>query len=202
MILSRIEVNEGITLIRTADVLTLKTTSGEVDGLESSEGSLSRLRLGIEAVRPFPLSNSASLLPSLALDPARQRRCRNRLGVDLGAGVLWQAPERGISGALRGHTLLVHGEEDLQEQGLSLSFSWEPNPSNRGPSLFLSHAMGATTAGGMDALLNPTTFEGLDADPSSGQRFEAELAYGFPAYSHRLTLTLTPTVVLALSPTS
>ena len=67
LILSKIEVNEGITLISTADVPTLKTTSGEVDGLESSEGSLSHLRLGIEAVRPFPLSNGASLLPSLAL---------------------------------------------------------------------------------------------------------------------------------------
>ena len=193
--------NEGITLSSTADVLTLKTTSEEVDGLESSEGSLSRLRLGIEAVRPFPLSNGASLLPSLALGIRQDSGdAESGFGVDLGAGILWQAPERGISGALRGHTLLAHGEEELQEQGLAFSFSWEPSPSNRGPSLSLSHAMGATAAGGMDALLNPTTFEGLDAAPSSGQRFEAELAYGFPAHNDRLTLT--PAVALALSPTS
>ena len=193
--------NEGITLSSTADVLTLKTTSEEVDGLESSEGSLSRLRLGIEAVRPFPLSNGASLLPSLALGIRQDSGdAETGFGLDLGAGILWQAPERGISGALKGHTLLAHGEEDLQEQGLALSFSWEPTPSKRGPSLSLSHAMGATAAGGMDALLNPTTFEGLDADPSSGQRFEAELAYGFPAHNDQLTLT--PAVALALSPTS
>ena len=193
--------NEGITLSATADVLTLKTTSEEVDGLESSEGSLSRLRLGIEAVRPFPLSNGASLLPSLALGIRQDSGdAESGFGLDLGAGILWSDPERGISSALRGHTLLAHGEEDFQEQGLALSFSWAPNPSNRGPSLSLSHAMGATTAGGMDALLNPTTFEGLDADPSSGQRFEAELAYGFPAHNNQLTLT--PAVALALSPTS
>ncbi len=37
----------------------------EVDGLESSEGSLSRLRLGLEAVRPlFPLSPCRMALPS------------------------------------------------------------------------------------------------------------------------------------------
>ena len=193
--------NEGITLSSTADVLTLKTTSEEVDGLESSEGSLSRLRLGIEAVRPFPLSNGASLLPSLALGIRQDSGdAETGFGLDLGAGILWQAPERGISGALRGHTLLAHGEEDFQEQGLALSFSWAPNPSNRGPSLSLNHAMGATAAGGMDALLNPITFEGLDADPSSGQRFEAELAYGFPAHNNQLTLT--PAVALALSPTS
>ena len=60
--------------------------------------------------------------------------------------------------------------------------------------------MGATAAGGMDALLNPTTFKGLDAATSSGQRFEAELAYGFPVHNDQLTLT--PAVALALSPTS
>ena len=161
-----------------------------MEGLESSEGSLSRLRLGIEAVRPFPLSNGASLLPSMALGIRQDSGdAESGFGVDLGAGILRQAPERVISGALRGHTLLAHGEEDFQEQGLALSFSWVPNPSNRGSSLSLSHAMGATAAGGMDALLNPTTMERLNADPSSGKRFEAELAYGFPAYSHRLTLT-------------
>ena len=53
----------------------------------------------------------------------------------------------------------------------------------------------------MDALLNPTTFEGLDAEPSNGQRFTAELAYGFPA-AHDDRITLTPAVALALSPTS
>ncbi len=180
-------------------MLTLKTTSEEVDGLESSEGSLSRLRLGIEATRPFPLSNGASLLPSLVLGIRQDSGdAESGFGLDLGAGILWQAPEQGISGALKGHTLLAHGEEDFQEQGLAVSFSWEPNPSKRGPSLSLSHTMGATAAGGIDALLNPTIMEGLDADPSSGQQFEAELAYGFPAHNDRLTLT--PAVALALSP--
>ena len=193
--------SEGITLSSTADVLTLQTTSEEVDGLESSEGSFSRLRLGIEAVRPFPLSNGASLLPSLALGIRQDSGdAESGFGMDLGAGILWQAPERGISGALKGHTLLAHGEEEFQEQGLSLSFSWEPIPSKRGPSLSLSHAMGATAAGGMDALLNPTTMETLDAAPSSGQRFEAELAYGFPTHNDRFTLT--SAVALALSSTS
>ena len=51
----------------------------------------------------------------------------------------------------------------------------------------------------MDALLHPTTMEGLmDVAPSSGQRFEAEVAYGFPAHNDRLTVT--PAVVLASPP--
>ncbi len=55
--------------------------------------------------------------------------------------ILWSDPERGISGERKGRTLLTHAEEEFQEQGLAFSFSWEP-------SLSLSHAMGATAAGG------------------------------------------------------
>ena len=193
--------SEGITLTTTADVLTLKTTSAEVDGLDSSEGSLSRRRVGLEAVRPFPLSNGASLLPSMALGIRHDSGdAEAGYGLDLGAGLLWQAPQQGISGELKGHTLLTHTEESLQEQGLALSFSWQPYPSDRGPSLSLSHAMGATAAGDMDTVLTSTTMEGLDTTPSNGQRLTAELAYGFPAHNNHITLT--PAVALALSPTS
>ena len=193
--------SEGITLTTTADVLTLKTTSAEVDGLESSEGSLSRRRVGLEAVRPFPLSNGASLLPSMALGIRHDSGdAEAGYGLDLGAAIRWQAPQQGISGELKGHTLLTHTEESLQEQGLALSFSWQPHPSNRGPSLSLSHAMGATAAGDMDTVLTSTTMEGLDTTPSNGQRLTAELAYGFPAHNDHITLT--PALALALSPIS
>ena len=193
--------SEGITLSTTADVLTLKASSAAVDGLESSEGSLSRLRLGIEATRPFPLSNGASLLPAMEMGIRQDGGdAETGFGLDLGAGILWSDPERGISGSLQGRTLLAHAQEDFQEQGLALSFSWQPNPDNRGPSLSMGHTIGATAEGGIDALLKPTTMEGYNTNPSSGQRFAAELAYGFPAYNDHITLT--PALALALSPTS
>ena len=88
----------------------------------------------------------------------------------------------------------------VDEGLLTSSPSQEPNPSsNRGPSLSMSHAVGATASGGMDALPRPTVMEGLDA-PSNGQQFAAEAAYGFPALGDRLTLT--PALALALSPDS
>ena len=192
--------SKGITLTTTADVLTLKASSAAVDGLDSSEGSLSRLRLGIEATRPFPLSNGASLLPAMEMGIRQDGGdAETGFGLDLGAGILWSDPERGISGSLQGRTLLAHAEEDFQEQGLALSFSWQPNPDNRGPSLSMRHTIGATAQAGMDALLKPTTIEGVNTIPSSGQRLAAELAYGFPAYNN---ITLTPALALALSPTS
>ncbi len=46
-------------------------------------------------------------------------------GLDLGAGILWQALERGISGALKGHTLLAHREETSRNK------AWpSPSPGN------------------------------------------------------------------------
>ena len=52
----------------------------------------------------------------------------------------------------------------------------------------------------MDALLNPTVIQGLDAPAGNGQQFKAEMAYGFPTANDRLTLT--SGVAVALSPDS
>ncbi|WP_161632568.1 hypothetical protein, partial [Candidatus Synechococcus spongiarum] len=91
-------------------------------------------------------------------------------------------------------------DEEFREQGLAVSFAWDPSPSNRGPSLSMGHTMGASASGGMDALLNPVVLEGLAAPGSSGQHFEAQLAYGFPFHNDRLTLS--PGVTVAFSPES
>ena len=192
---------EGITLTTTADALFLKTTSEAVVGLASSEGNISRLRLGLEASRAFPLSNGAALSPSLEVGLRQDSGdAETGFGMDLGAGLSWSAPQQGITATVKGRTLLSHGAEDFQDQGLALSFSWQPSPSNRGASLSLSHAVGLPAEGGLAALLNPTAIEVLDDSHSSGERFEARLAYGFPFYNDRLTLT--PAVATALSTNS
>ena len=193
--------SDGVSLTTTADVLLLKTSSEAVVGLESSEGNISRLRLGLGATRPFPLANGAALSPSLEVGIRQDSGdAETGFGMDLGAGLSWSDPEHGVTAAVKGRTLLSHGAEDFQDQGLALSFSWQPTPSNRGPSLSLSHAVGLPAEGGMVALLNPTAIEVVDDPNSSGERFEARLAYGFPFYNDRLTLT--PSVVTALSPSS
>ncbi|WP_173399750.1 putative Ig domain-containing protein, partial [Candidatus Synechococcus spongiarum] len=158
---------EGLSLTTTIDLLSQKTTTEQVDALSSSEGSVSRLRVGLEAGRPVPLANGAALLPSLEVGMRQDSGDgETGFGLEVGAGIGWSDPQRGISGELKGHTLVTHMAEEFREQGLALSFAWEPSPTNRGPSLVLGHAMGAT-ASGMDALLNPAGMEGLD-DASTG----------------------------------
>ncbi|MCY4235036.1 MAG: autotransporter outer membrane beta-barrel domain-containing protein [Cyanobacteria bacterium MAG CAR2_bin_4] len=192
---------DGITLTTTTDLLSLKTVSAEVKGLKSSAASISRLRLGLEATRPFPMDNGAALLPSLEVGLRQDSGdAETGYGVEVGAGVVWKDAQRGIRGEVKGRTLLTHTEEEFRQQGLALSFAWDPSPSNRGPSLSMGHTMGAGASGGMDTLLSPTVIQGLDAPDGSGQHFEAEVAYGFPTANDRLTMT--PEVALALSPTS
>ena len=193
--------SDGVTLTTTADLLLLKTSSQEVEGLPASDGNLSRFRLGLEATRPFLLRNGSSLSPSLELGIRQDRGdAETGFGMDLGASLSWSAPERGVSAVVKGRTLLSHGAEHFQEKGLALSFSWQPTPTNRGVSLSVSHAVGGAAEGGTASLLHPTAIEVLDATSSDGERFEARLAYGFPFYNDRLTIT--PSVAAALSPSS
>ena len=191
---------DGLSLTTTTDLLTLKTTSAEVKGLKGSEATISRLRLGLEATRPVSLTNGAALLPSLEVGLRQDGGdAETGYGVEVGAGLVWNDPQRGIRGEVKGRTLVTHTEEEFRQQGLALSFAWEPSPSNRGPSLSMGHTMGAAASGGMDALLQPVVLEGL-APGGNGQQFEAQMAYGFPFYDDRLTMT--PGMTLAFSPES
>ena len=190
----------GLSLSTTTDLLNLKTSTTAVDDLSSTEGNISRLRVGLEAVRPFPLPNDASLLPSLEVGIRHDGGdAESGFGLEVGAALAWHDPQRGISAELEGRSLVTHVEEEFRQQGMAVSFAWEPDPTNRGPSLSMGHTMGAT-ASGMDALLSPTVLEGGGASASNGHQFKAQLAYGFPTANDRLTLT--PAVALALSPTT
>ena len=58
----------------------------------------------------------------------------------------------------------------------------------------MSHTLGGFSSGGADALLSRTTLAGLVANEAGGnklkgRRLELQLGYGFPAFSHRFTLT-------------
>ncbi|MCY4235397.1 MAG: autotransporter domain-containing protein [Cyanobacteria bacterium MAG CAR2_bin_4] len=189
---------QGFSLTTTTDLLSLKTSTEQVDGLAFSTAGVSRLRLGLEATRPFPLPNGASLLPSMEMGIRHDGGdAESGFGLEVGAALAWSAPQQGITAEVKGRSLVTHVDEEFRQQGLALSFAWEANPSNRGPSLSVSHAVGAT-ASGMDALLSPAVLEGLHSSAGNEQRFKAELAYGFPIHNDRLTLT--PALSLALSP--
>ncbi len=126
-------------------------------------------------------------------------------GVDVGAGIAWTDPARGIRAELRGRGLLTHESEGFSERGFAGALAFDPDPaSDRGPSLTLTQTVGASATGGMDALLSPDTARALGAAGDEGdelrrRRLEAKLGYGFSLFDGHYTDT--PELGLGLTDT-
>ena len=196
--------NDGLTITGTTDAMVVGNTSERVTGLEAAQATVTRLRLGMEAHRPFALGNPESgtgagsgavLTPSLELGLRHDGGdAETGFGLDLGGGMVLSHPERGLEVELRGRGLLTHAAEGFQDRGFSGSLSWRQKPdSDLGAALSLSQTMGGSSSGGADALLSRVTLEGLAAndgdDELKNQRLDLQLSYGFLAFGDRFTLT-------------
>ena len=205
---------EALTLKGNVDVLWVRTNSNAATGnegqgknrLDAVAAEASRLRLGLQATRTFPMGDGTAVTPSLEIGLRQDGGDgETGFGLDTGAGLLWQDRRHGLSGELKGRALLSHGAEGFQDRGFAASLSWDPDPSSeRGASFSLSQTMGSAASGGVEALLSPVTMPVTMEDMGNGhgsngrQQFEARLAYGLPVFNDRLTLS--PLVVLSLEP--
>ena len=197
--------SDGLTVTGTTDAMAVGTSSGSVTGddgtLAATQATVTRLRLGLAAQRPFPLGNreagdGATLTPSLELGLRHDGGdAETGFGLDLGGGILLSAAEQGLAAELRGRALLSHAADGFRDQGFSGSLSWHQEPaSDRGAVLSLTHTLGGASSGGAEALLSRVNLEGLaanndDQDRLKNQRLELQLSYGLPAFGDRLTLT-------------
>ena len=196
--------NDGLTITGKTDAMVVGNTSERVTGLEAAQATVTRLRLGVEAQRPFALGNpdsgseagsGAVLTPSLELGLRLDRGdAETGFGLDLGGGIVLSHPQRGLQAEVRGRGLFSHAAEGFRNRGFSGSLSWQQQPdSDLGAALSLSQTMGGSSSGGVDALLSRVTLEGLAAndgdDNLNNQRLELQLSYGFPAFGDRFTLT-------------
>ena len=177
------------------DALGVRTTTARVRGLDAAQADATRLRLGLEGSWAMRFEGGAAFTPSLEVGVRHDGGdAETGFGADIGGGLAWSDPQRGLSAELRGRGLLSHEAEGFRERGLSGTFSFDPRPdSSRGLALTLSQTLGGASSGGMDALLGRGTLEGLAADDDGGElanrRFEMRLGYGFAAFGDRFTLT-------------
>ena len=181
------------------DALGVRTTSAGTRGLAASEADVTRLRLGLEGTWQGLVIGTGTLAPSLELGVRHDGGdAETGFGLDVGGGLGWSDPVRGVSAELHGSALASHGSRGFRDVGLSGRFGWEPAPGGRGPTLTLSQTMGGASTGGMNALLERGTLEGLaanDAGSGSGdallasRRFEMRFGYGVAAFGDRFTAT-------------
>ena len=198
--------DDGVTLAVKTDAMVVRTRSDAVSGtggnLAAAEAEVTRLRLGLEGSRPFPLADGSTLTPSAGIGLRRDGGdAETGFGVEIGAGLAWQDTERGLGAELRGRGLLAHEAKDFRELGLSASFAWDPVTGDRGPRLSLTQTLGVPAQGGADGLLTRPTpagpATGEPGDSLRGRRLEARFGYGFPAFGDRFTAT--PGIAIGLS---
>ena len=194
---------DGPALALEADGLAVRATSDGITGLPASDATVTRLRLGAEGSWQGLSFGGGTLTPSLEVGIRHDGGDAERgFGADIGAGLAWSDPVRGIEAELKGRGLLTHEDSDFRERGFSGSLSWDPTAgSDLGPSLTLTQSVGGQASGGMDALLGRDTMAGLAAndDGELTRRLEAVLGYGVPVFGDRFIGT--PEIGLGLSDT-
>ena len=198
----------GLELAAKSDALLVRTSSerlGDGMSLAASQADVSRLRLGLEGTfRGIATQGGGRFEPGFALGVRHDGGDAERgFGADIGAGLAWTDPSRGVKAELRARGLLTHEAGGFRERGFTGAFAWDPAPSTeRGPSLTLRQTVGAPASGGMDALLGPESARVLgaeDGDELERRTLEAKLGYGFAAFGERFTST--PSLGLSLTDT-
>ena len=169
----------GFALALKGDALWVRTESDATEGMEGATADVTRLRLTLDASRPFALGES-TLTPSLEagvrLDGGD---AETGAGVELGAGLGWADPASGVSAELRGRWLAAHESSGYEEWGASGSLRIDPGASGRGLSLTLASVVGAAGSG-TGNLWSAADARGI----APGREFEAarsldsELGYG------------------------
>ena len=198
--------DDNLTLAVKTDAMVVRTGTDAVSGaggnLAGAEADVTRIRLGLEASRPFRLADGSTLTPGAGIGLRRDSGdAETGFGAEIGAGIAWADPERGLGAALRGRGLLAHRAKGFRERGLSGSFAWDPVAGDRGPRLSLTQTLGVPAQGGADALLTRPTpagpATGEPGDSLRGRRLEARFGYGFGAFGDRFTAT--PEIAVGLS---
>ena len=176
----------GLALV--SDALWAGTSSEKTRGLAASDSDVTRLRLGLEGSWKAPLEGDASITPKLEMGMRHDGGdAETGFGVELGGGIAWMDPRLGLSLDLSGRALVAHDAGDLENRGFATSLAFDPDPaSERGLSFALRQDWGGQAEGGLDALFQADPLsERTGSGSTSGSRWSAEGAYGFPALSGR-----------------
>ena len=198
----------GFALALKADAFWVRTESDRVTasrfgGLMDARGESSRVRAMLDGSRTFSLAGGATLAPSVALGVRHDGGdAETGTGLELGAGLGYADPARGLDMALRVHGLAGHAEDGYHEWGVSGSLRLAPGAAGRGLSMSLTPSYGADPGRGSERLWALPDAHALAAhgDAPASSRLDTELGYGLPVFGGGFTGT--PNVGLGLSDTA
>ncbi len=197
----------GFALALKADAFWVRAESDRVSvsefgSLAGARGESSRVRAVLDGSRAFSFASGAALTPSVELGVRHDAGdAETGTGLEVGAGLGYADPSRGLDMALRVHGLAVHAADGYDEWGVSGQLRLVPGGAGRGLSMSLTPSYGVDPAGSERLWALPAS-SGLtangEAEPSS--RFDAEVGYGMALPGDRFTGT--PNVGFGLSDTA
>ena len=197
----------GFALALKADAFWVRTESDRVTasrfgGLMDARGESSRVRAMLDGSRTFSLAGGATLAPSVALGVRHDGGdAETGTGLELGAGLGYADPARGLDMALRVHGLAGHAEDGYHEWGVSGSLRLAPGAAGRGLSMSLTPSYGADPGGSERLWALPDAHAlATNGDAPASSRLDTELGYGLPVFGGGFTGT--PNVGLGLSDTA
>ena len=179
----------GIGVNVKSDAMWVSTESEQTQGMMGAEGDVSRLRLILEANRPFAMEGGGTLVPSgeigVRVDGGD---AETGTGLEVGAAVQYTAGAITIAGQVR--ALVAHEESGYKEWGASGAIRVNPDASGKGLTLAVSPTWGNAgsqtsqlwSTGNARALGQGTQFE-------AGSGLEAELGYGIGVPGTRGVIT-------------
>ncbi len=159
----------GLTLTLISDAALARIESDDADGMSGMSADTQRFRMGLEWSWQMPQADGGRLIPELELGMRYDGGdTSDGLGVELGGGISWQLPSKGLTIDLRGRRLLDHEADERREWGVSGSLRYERQPgSAHGLSLSLRQEYGtAPASGGLDRLLSDSLSDALEEDSS------------------------------------
>ncbi len=197
---------DGFALALKADAFWVRTESDSVSApgvgnLAGAQAEASRVRAVLDGSRRFALADGGTLTPSATLGLRHDGGdAETGTGVELGAGIGYADPSRGLDMALRVHGLAAHAADGYSEWGVSGSIRLVPGGTGRGLSASLTPSYGADP-GSRDRLWMLSDASGLAADDDAplSSRLDAELGYGIAMFGGGFTGT--PNVGFGLSDT-
>ena len=174
----------GVVLAVETDTRLTRTATGAAAGLPATDASVWQLRLGLEGSRHVALHGGGALRPSVEVGLRHDGGdAETGGGIEVGAGLSFSRPVSGLSLDLAARGLLAHRASGFEEWGAGASLTWDPAPSSEeGLSMSLQQSVGASSAGGVNALLARDTMAaspgvaGIDA----AGRLQARVGYGLP----------------------
>ena len=166
-----------------ADALATRAESDaartDTGNLAAGSGATTRMRLGLRAAWQRTLASGATLSPRIEAGVRHDGGdAETGIGLEVGGGIAFADPARGLSMSMDVRTLALHEDGNFKDWGLSLGLSWDPRPeTKRGCSATAQHGLGGASAGGVDALFGPEAFPGAPG-AEGGTNWSVEAACG------------------------